>query len=163
MRSSRALTTLLSLTVAVFAASASYSPFTTRAAAQAPGGGVSPAQAAPYLGDWTASLNSPLGPGTYSIAVKVEDGKVVATVSGGMFPAAAASEISLSGKNLLLKYSSSFQGMTIPGVLALTPQGSDMLVTMSLLDGQVEMAGKAVKGTVAAAAAPAQGGRGAGA
>jgi type 1 glutamine amidotransferase len=147
----KALSGLLSLTlVAIGAASQTTAP------------SVTPAQAAPYVGDWTAPVTSVMGPGTYTVSVKVDGGRVSASVAGGMFPPAQASEISLSGKNLFLKYVSNVQGMTIPGLVAMTPDGPDMLLTISILDGQVEMAGRAAKGG-AAAAAPGQGGRGRGA
>ena len=53
---------------------------------QATGSTVSPAQAAPFIGDWTAAITSQMGPSTYAVSVKVEGGKVVAAVSGGVFP-----------------------------------------------------------------------------
>ena len=82
---------------------------------------VSPAQAAPFLGDWTAPVQSQMGPATYTVSVRVEGGKVVGSVAGGMFPPAAASDISLSGKNLFLEYVSNVQGMakdTVEAALA---------------------------------------------
>jgi type 1 glutamine amidotransferase len=99
-----------------------------------------------------------MGPSTSTVSVKVEGGRVVANVGGGMFPPAPASEISLSGKNLFVKYVSNFQGMPIPGLIAMTPDGTDMLLTISILDGQVEMAGRATK---EGAATTRQSGRGA--
>ena len=143
----RTLTGLLSLTVVAIAV-ASPGGRTSRVLAQMTASTVTPAQAAPYLGEWTAAVASQMGPVTYTVSVKVEGGKVIANVAGGMFPPATATEISLSGKNLFLKYSSNFQGMSIPGLIALTPQGSDMLLTISILDGQMEMAGRATKGGV---------------
>ena len=161
VRSRRPLTGLLPLILITVAAASTGGRVPALQALQTTASTVSPAQAAPYIGDWTAAaLTSPMGPATYSVSVKIEGGRVVAAISGGMFPSATASEIALSGKNLLLKYSSSFQGMSIPGLLAMTPQGPDMLFTISLLDGQVEMAGRATKGGAASAAAPAQAGRG---
>jgi type 1 glutamine amidotransferase len=121
---------------------------------------VSPAQAAPYLGDWTAPVTSQMGPMTLAVSVKVDAGRVTATVSGGIFPPATASEISLSGKNLFVKYASDFQGMLIPGLVAMTPQGPEMLLTISILDGQAEMAGRATKGGAASAAPNGQTGPG---
>jgi len=126
---------------------------------------VTPAQAAPFIGDWSALVTSQMGPATYKVSVKVDGGKVTATVGGGMFPPAAASDVYLSGKNLFVKYASNFQGMSIPGLIALTPDGQDMLMTISILDGQMEMAGRATRGAVAPptsgqagrGAAPAQG------
>ena len=113
---------------------------------QATGSAVSPAQAAPFIGDWTAAITSQMGPSTYAVSVKVEGGKVVAAVSGGVFPRTTVSDISLVGKNLFLKYTSDFQGTLIPSLLAMTPQGQNMLLTISLMDGQFEMAGTATKG-----------------
>src|SRR5689334_9803753 len=100
---------------------------------------ITPAQAAPFIGDWTASMTSQMGPATYNVSVKTDGGKVVATVGGGMFPPTTASDVYLSGKNLFIKYASEFQGMSIPSLIALTPDGQDMLMTISILDGQMEM------------------------
>ncbi len=135
-------------------------------ARQATNSTITPAQAAPFIGDWSAAIDSQMGPSTYKVSVKVDDGKVVASVAGGMFPPATASDVYLSGKHLFVKYVSNVQGMSIPGLVALTPDGQDMLLTISILDGQIEMAGRATKGGVASAtggqggrgAAPAQGG-----
>jgi type 1 glutamine amidotransferase len=102
-----------------------------------------------------------MGPMTFAVSVKVEGGKVASTVSGGMFPPATVSDISLVGKNLFLKYVSEAQGMSIPGLVAMTPQGPNMLLTISILDGQLEMAGTATKGAAASPGATAAG-RGAG-
>jgi uncharacterized protein len=134
-------------------------------ASQATTSTITPAQAAPFIGDWTAAISSQMGPTSYKVSVKVEGGRVVATVGGGMFPPATASDVYLSGKNLFLKYASNFQGMSIPGLIALTPDGQDMLMTISILDGQMEMAGRATKGGAVSATsggdgrgvAPAQG------
>ena len=127
-------------------------------ALQSAGSTVSPAQAAPFIGDWTAPITSQMGPMTFAVSVKVEGGRVASTISGGMGPPATVSDISLVGKNLFLKYVSDVQGMSIPGLVAMTPQGPNMLLTISILDGQLEMAGTATKGAAATTAA----GRGAG-
>ena len=160
--SRRTLGRLFALTLVVVAAALIVKPAALLVASQPMTAPVTPAQAAPYLGDWTAAITSQMGPTTYSVSVKVDAAKVVATVGGGMFPAAPASEIYLSGKNLFLKYVSNFQGMSIPGLIAMTPDGSDMLLTISILDGQMEMAGRATKGGAPAAATSGQTGRGAG-
>ena len=127
---------------------------------QATGSTVSPAQAAPFIGDWTAAITSQMGPSTYAVSVKVEGGKVVAAVTGGVFPRTTVSDISLVGKNLFLKYTSDFQGTPIPSLIAMTPQGQNMLLTISLMDGQFEMAGTATKGGAPAPGAAAGRGRG---
>jgi hypothetical protein len=126
---------------------------------QGTGSTVSPAQAAPFIGDWAAAITSQMGPSTYAVSVKVEGGKVVAAVTGGVFPRTTVSDISLVGKNLFLKYTSDFQGTLIPSLIAMTPQGQNMLLTISLMDGQFEMAGTATKGGAPAPGAAAGGGR----
>ena len=128
-------------------------------AAQTTTSTITPAQAAPFVGDWSAPIASQMGPTTYKVSVKVESGKVVATVAGGSSPPATASDVYLSGKNLFVKYVTNIQGMSIPGLVALTPDGQDMLLTISILEGQMEMAGRATKGGVVSAAGG-QGGRG---
>ena len=174
-RRRRSITLLLSLTIVGVAAAlpplwgVDSAPILL--AAQTTGSIVSPARAAPFVGDWTAPITSQMGPMTFAVSVKVESGKVVASVSGGMFPPATVSDISLVGQNLFLKYVSEVQGMSIPGLVAMTPQGANMLLTISILDGQLEMAGTATKGgdakggaagRGAMAAGGAQTGRGAG-
>ena len=162
----RSFTVLLGLVVLGVAAAAP-DPWRLDAApalfaAQTTGSTVSPDRAAPFLGEWSAPVASQMGPMTFGVSVKVEGGNVVATVSGGVFPPATASEISLVGRNLFLKYVSDFQGMSIRGLVAMTPQGPDMLLTISLLDGQMEMAGTATRGGAGAGATAGgrQGGRG---
>jgi type 1 glutamine amidotransferase len=113
---------------------------------------VTPAEAAPFVGEWTAPVTSPMGPATFSVSVKIDGGKVVATIGSGMGEPVPASEMYLSGKNLFVKYASTFQGMSIPGLIAMTPAGADMLLTISILDGQAEMAGRATKSGAAAIA-----------
>ena len=123
---------------------------------------MSPARAAPFVGDWSAPVTSPMGPATYVVSVKIDNGNVVATVNGGMGPPAKVSDISLVGQNLFLKYVSELPGMSIPGLVAMTPQGPNMLLTISMMDGQFEMVGTATKGGAAAGRKPRRG-RGGGA
>ncbi len=155
----RALLGLFALILLIAATVSPRSPAAARLAAQAPST-VTPAQAAPYLGEWTANVTSPMGPGTYTVEVKVEGGQVTATISSSMLPPATASEISRSGSNLFLKYTNNFQGMSIPGLLALTPTGQDMFFTISMMDGQFEMAARATRGAAPSVAAAGQAGRG---
>jgi uncharacterized protein len=150
---------LLSLAALTLGGALIDAPLPAALASQATPSTVTPAQAAPFVGDWSAAIDSPMGPATYKVSVTAEGGKVDAKVTNAPFPPATASEVYLSGKNLFVKYASNFQGMMIPGLVALTPDGQDMLLTISILDGQVEMAGRAIKGGVVGATSG-QGGRG---
>lgn len=120
------------------------------AAAQAPAAAVTPAQAAPFIGDWVVSVTSQMGPMTFALAVKADARTVRATVASTTQPTANVTDISLVRGSLLLKYSSDYQGTPIPTVVTLTPRGQDLLVAMSVMDGQFEMSGSATKGTAAA-------------
>ena len=90
---------------------------------QATGSTVSPAQAAPFIGDWTAAITSQMGPSTYAVSVKVEGEKVVAAASGGVFPRTTVLDISSRWKEPVPEICSDFQGTLIPSLLAMTPQG----------------------------------------
>ena len=122
--------------------------------AQAAGApGVTPAQAAPFAGEWTLAVTSQMGPMTLSLSIKTEAGTVRATVTTDRQPPLNVTSLALVNGNLLLRYSSDYQGTPIPTVMTLTPRGQDLLVTMSVLDGQFEMAGLGTKGKAAPTAA----------
>jgi len=148
----RPLTTILLFGLIAATVGVLETPVAARLVKQSTKAPVTPAQAAPFVGEWSAPVTSVMGPATFSVSVKVDAGRVVATVGSGMGEPVPASEMYLSGKNLFLKYASSFQGMSIPGLVAMTPDGSDMLLTISILDGQAEMAGRAKKGGAVSAA-----------
>jgi type 1 glutamine amidotransferase len=115
-----------------------------------PVGAVTAAQAAPFAGEWIVSVTSQMGPMTFTLAVSADDRTVRATVASSTQPAANVTDISLVRGSLLLKYSSDYQGTPIPTVMTLTPRGQDLLVAMSVMDGQFEMSGTAAKGRSAA-------------
>jgi mono/diheme cytochrome c family protein len=108
---------------------------------------ITPAQAAPFVGDWLVSLSMGAGEATQVVSVKADGGKVTATVSSDTQPTLNVTDISLSGKSLVLKYVASMQGNPIPSVLTLTPDtaGPALRANMSIMDGQYEMAGTAAK------------------
>jgi hypothetical protein len=142
VRIRRTTIALLSLVALTLCGAFTHLRLPTLLASQSTASTITPAQAAPFVGDWSAAINSQMGPTTYKVSVRVEGGNVSATVAGGMLPPTTASDIYLSGKNLFVKYVSNMPGMSIPGLVALTPDGPDMLLTISILDGQMEMAGR---------------------
>jgi uncharacterized protein len=117
-------------------------------AAQTAGAAVTPAQAAPFVGDWVVSVTSQMGPMTFALAVKADDRAVRATVVSETQPAVSVTDIALVRASLVLKYSSSYEGMAIPTVMTLTPRGRELQVAMSVMEGQFEMSGAATKGTL---------------
>jgi hypothetical protein len=140
-----------------------------------PAQGITAAQAAPFLGDWTITASSPaMGAQTYQVAITRTGDGVRASVKPENQPALAVTDVRLSGSSLLLSYSMSFPGTAIPAVLILTPDataqptgalGNALRADLSILDGQFEMSGTATKGgaaTPAARPAGAGGAQGAG-
>lgn len=120
---------------------------------------VTPAQAAPFVGEWTVATEGPMG--IIGIAVTLEAGSVRAAVSQGGAPPLAVSEIGLAGKGLVLKYLIPYQGSTISSVVTLTPDGANLRANFALMDGQYEFSGLGTKGAPRqAGAAPGPGGRG---
>jgi uncharacterized protein len=125
----------------------------TLAAAQAASAAVTPAQAAPFVGDWVVSVTSQMGPTTFALAVRADDRAVRATVLSETQPAVTVTDISLVRASLVLTYSSSYEGMAIPTVMTLTPRAQELQVAMSVMEGQFEMSGTATKGTLPASSA----------
>src|SRR5262245_43693187 len=87
------------------------------------GTGVSAAQAAPFLGDWTVSASSPaFGAQTYLLSLTRSGETVRATIKAPNQAEIKVSDIRVSDKSLVLSYAASYPGMTIPTVLILTPE-----------------------------------------
>jgi len=114
---------------------------------------VTAAQAAPFLGEWTISASSQLGPATYHLTIANADNAVHGTIKTADQPEVTTTNIRYANKSLVLTYVQQFAGTPIPTVLILTPNGSDLRADFSLLDGQFEMSGVGTKGTTAPPAA----------
>jgi mono/diheme cytochrome c family protein len=106
---------------------------------------ITPEQAAPFIGNWLVSLSMGAGDATLAVGVKADAGKVTATVSSDTQPTVNVTDISLSGKSLVLKYVSDMQGTPLSTAVTLTQEGTAMRANMALMDGQYEMAGTAAK------------------
>jgi type 1 glutamine amidotransferase len=119
-----------------------------------------PAQAAPFIGDWTIAATSQMGPSTVFLTVTDAGGKVQAKVRPESQPEVAVTDVTQAGKSLILKYSTEYQGMSIPTVTTLTPAGAGLTASFSMMDGQFEMSGTGTKGIAAAPARATAQGRG---
>jgi hypothetical protein len=107
--------------------------------AQTPAGpaALTPAQAAPFLGDWTLALQGPNGPASADLSVKTEQEKVVAELTMATMAPQAITNISLVEKSLSLAYSFDYDGNAVDAVVWLTP-GADGSVA-----AQIDFAGGA--------------------
>jgi hypothetical protein len=107
---------------------------------------ITPAQAAPFLGDWTLTLQGPNGPGTFGLTVKVDADKVVGEISNEMLPAQKISNISLVDKSLLLNYSFTWEGNAVDAVVSLMPgEGDKTNAQIDFAGGAYTMTGTAAK------------------
>jgi hypothetical protein len=89
-----------------------------QAAAPAP---ATAAEAAPFLGDWTLTLEGPNGAAGFDLTVKVETDKVVGEISGAGMGPQPITDVSKADKSLVLRYSFDYQGTPVAAVVSLTP------------------------------------------
>jgi hypothetical protein len=122
-------------------ASAAPSVVTAQAATQ-----VTAADAAPFLGDWTLTLQGPNGPGIFDLTVKVEKEKVVGEISNPQMPAQAITDISKVDKSLVLSYSFQWEGNPVGAVVSLIPAAEDKVnAQIDFAGGAYVMSGTAAK------------------
>jgi hypothetical protein len=125
---------------------------TTDLSAQVPSGDKPPAVAAAtpesagaFLGDWTLNEQGPNGPATFALSVKQDAGKVVAEISSEQQPRQSVTDISTSGKTLVLKYVFDYQGNPVNVVVTLTPDNDKVGAQLDFADGAYVMTGTATK------------------
>jgi hypothetical protein len=119
---------------------------TTATTGQA-GAQITPADAAPFVGEWTLALQGPNGPGTFGLRVDVEKDKVVAEISNEQMPKQAISDISVVKKSLVLGYSFTWEGNPVSAVVTLTPaeDGKTTNAQIDFAGGAYIMTGTATK------------------
>jgi len=112
--------------------------FSTYAAAQsAPAAptAITPAQAAPFAGDWTLNLQGQRGDVEFAVSVKTENGKVLAEVSSDQQPKQTVTDVSRSGDTMTLRYSFDYQGTPVPVVATLTLDGEKLKASFDFAGG----------------------------
>jgi hypothetical protein len=82
---------------------------------------VTATEAAPFLGDWTLTLQGPNGPGTFALSVKTESEKVSAEISSDVLGTQPITSISLVDKSLVLGFSFNYEGNAVEAAVSLTP------------------------------------------
>ena len=112
--------------------------------AAANGGGsaaASPADAKPFLGDWTIAGESQMGPFAMALSIKVEEGKVVGSLSSEVQAPTVITDIVKSGDSLVMRYAFDYQGNAVPSVVTLTPRADKVDAHFVFADGAFEMGG----------------------
>ena len=109
-------------------------------------GQISAADAAPFVGTWTLTLEGPNGPATFELSVKVEQDKVAGEIKSAELPAQAIADITKVDKSLILRYSFDYQGNQVPTIVSLTPaEEGKTKAQIDFAGGAYVMAGSAAK------------------
>jgi hypothetical protein len=118
-----------------------------RASAQAPAPAnpVTPAQAAPFLGDWTLSLQGDRGPAEFALSVRSENGKVLAEIGSDQMPKQTVTDITRSADTMTLRYSFDYQGTPVAVVVSLTLDADKVKAAMDFADGAYAISGTGVR------------------
>ena len=102
-----------------------------------PAGQVTAADAAPFIGDWTLTLQGPNGPGTFALSLKVEKEKVTGEISSEQLPKQPITDMSIADKRLNMGYSFTWEGNPVEAVVSLWPSDDGKM------SAQIDFAGGA--------------------
>lgn len=109
-------------------------------------GQISPADVAPFLGEWTLSLQGPNGPGTFTLTVGAEKEKATGEIVSPEIPKQPITSMSLVNKSLALRYSFTWEGNPVDAVVTLTPgDEGKMTAQIDFAGGAYLMTGSATK------------------
>lgn len=107
---------------------------------------VSAADAAPFIGEWTLTLQGPDRAGTFDLAVKVEKDKVVGEITHPGTPMQPITDVTKADRSLVLNYSFIYEGNPVDAAVQLTPAPEDkMNAQISFAGGAYVMSGTAAK------------------
>lgn len=103
------------------------------------------AEAAPFLGDWTLTMQGPDRSATFDLTIKMDGEKVVGEISAAEMAKEFVPEAWLAEKTLKMRYSFNYQGNPIDGVIALTPGADKVDAQIDFANGAYLMTGTAAK------------------
>ncbi len=101
------------------------------------GSQMTPAEVAPFMGDWTLELKGPDGPATFGLLVRAEGEKVVGELTSETMPKQVITDVAMSKNALTLSYTFTWESMPVDAVVSLTP-GKD-----GIMHAQIDFAGGA--------------------
>ena len=120
-------------------------PVAAASAAVTQAGQITAADAAPFLGDWTLTMEGQNGPAVFALKVKVEGDKVSGEMSSEQMAPTPISDIQKSDKSIVLSYTFDYQGMPVGAVVTLTPAGEKTTAVIDFAGGAYVMNGTAAK------------------
>ena len=114
--------------------------------AQASAGQVTAAEAAPFIGDWSLTLDGPNGVRTFELVVKVEKEKVVGEITTATVSKQPITDITKPDKSLVLRYAFDYEGNSVDAVVQLTPAADNKVTAqIDFAGGAYVMSGTATK------------------
>jgi len=117
----------------------------TAAAVDTQGAQVSASDAAPFIGDWTLTMDGQNGPALFALKLKVDGDKVTGEISSEQMAPTAIADIKKADKSLVLSYTFDYQGMPVGAVITLTPADDKTAATIDFAGGAYVMNGTAAK------------------
>ena len=109
---------------------------------------VTAADAAPFIGDWTLSLQGPNGPGRFDLSVKIdkEKEKVVGEIANAQMATLPITDISKADKTLVLRYTFTWENNPVDAAVSLTPAADGKVAAqIDFAGGAYTMTGTAAK------------------
>jgi hypothetical protein len=103
------------------------------------------ADAAPFLGDWTLTMQGPDRAAAFDLTIKVEGDKVVGEISAAEMAKEFVPEAWMAEKTLRMRYSFNYQGNPIDAVISLTPAADKVDAQIDFANGAYLMTGTAAK------------------
>ena len=107
------------------------------------------ADAAPFLGDWTLTMQGPDRAAAFDLTIKVEGEKVVGEISAAEMAKEFVPEAWMAEKTLKMRYTFNYQGNPIDGLISLTPGADKVDAQIDFANGAYLMTGTAAKKTAA--------------
>ena len=107
---------------------------------------VTTADAAPFVGDWTLTLQGPNGPGSFDLSVKVDKEKVVGEIANAQMATLPITDISKADKTLVLRYTFTWENNPVDAAVSLTPAADGKVAAqIDFAGGAYTMTGTAAK------------------
>jgi hypothetical protein len=103
------------------------------------------AEAAPFLGDWTLTMQGPDRAAAFELTIKVEGEKVVGEISAAEMAKEFVPEAWMAEKTLKMRYTFNYQGNPIDGLISLTPATDKVDAQIDFANGAYLMTGTAAK------------------
>jgi hypothetical protein len=97
------------------------------------------------IGNWSATLDGPMGAIPLGIAMSDKDGTLAAKIDGGELSVGDINDIAKKGDDIVMNFTAQAQGMDLPSTVTLTPDGDKLKVKFDIMNGAFSMSGTATK------------------